>query len=286
MVRFGVAGNPDNFYAEKNKSSYQMPKWLKEKGLDAYEYQFGKGVRITEKTALEIKGEAEKNEIYLTAHSPYFISLSSVEEEKRIKSVDYIMQTMRAANLMGAKRIVVHSGSCSKISRQEALSLAKDTLRLALDEVKKENLEHIMICPETMGKINQLGTVDEVIELCRADEIFIPCIDFGHINARELGSLKCAEDFEKICLKITDGLGEYRGKNFHCHFTRIAFTEGGEKKHIPYSDTSFGPEFDPFAEVIVKYGLSPVIICESPGTQDSDALTYKNILEAVTGERK
>lgn len=281
MIKFGPAGNPDNFYARGLKSSVEMPKWLNEIGLNAYEYQCSKGVKITEKTARELGDNAKENGIALSVHSPYFISLSSVEKEKRDNSINYILSTLRAADYMGATRIVVHSGSCAKISRDDAMELAKDTVKRAVDAAKAENLGHIRICPETMGKINQLGTVDEVIELCKADEILMPCIDFGHVNAREMGSLNTVTDFESICNKIKNELGEERGKNFHVHFTRIEFSAGGEKKHIVYDDNSFGPAFDPFAEVIAKKNLTPVIICESPGTQDTDSLTYKRILEGI-----
>lgn len=281
MIKFGPAGNPDNFYTRGFKSSTDMPKWLNEIGLNAYEYQCSKGVKITEKTARELGKNAKENDIALSVHSPYFISLSSVEKEKRDNSINYILSTLRAADYMGATRIVVHSGSCAKISRIDAMELAKDTIKRAVDAAKAEKLDHIRICPETMGKINQLGTVDEVIELCKIDEILMPCIDFGHVNAREMGSLNVIEDFESICNKIQNELGEERGKNFHVHFTRIEFSAGGEKKHIVYDDDSFGPAFDPFAEVIAKKNLTPVIICESPGTQDIDSLTYKRILEGI-----
>lgn len=281
MIKFGPAGNPDNFYARGFKASTDMPKWLNEIGLNAYEYQCSKGVKITEKTARELGKNAKENDVALSVHSPYFISLSSVEKEKRDNSINYILSTLRAADFMGATRIVVHSGSCAKISREDAMELAKDTIKRAVDVAKAEKLDHIRICPETMGKINQLGTVDEVIELCKTDEILMPCIDFGHVNAREMGSLNVMEDFESICNKIQNQLGDERGKNFHVHFTRIEFSAGGEKKHIVYDDTSFGPAFDPFAEVIAKKNLTPVIICESPGTQDIDSLTYKRILEGI-----
>lgn len=281
MIKFGPAGNPDNFYASGYKASTDMPKWLKQIGLNAYEYQCSKGVKITEKTAKELGKNATENGIALSVHSPYFISLSSVEKEKRDNSINYILSTLRAADYMGATRIVVHSGSCAKITRDEAMELAKDTIKRAVDAAKTENLCHIRICPETMGKINQLGTVDEVIELCKIDESLMPCIDFGHVNAREMGSLNNASDFESICNKIHNQLGEERGKNFHVHFTRIEYSAGGEKKHIVYDDESFGPCFDPFAEVIANKNLTPVIICESPGTQDIDSLTYKRILESV-----
>lgn len=277
-VKFGPSGNPDDFYSEGNKASIQMPGWLQNRGLDAYEYQCSKGVNVTEKTASNIGDKAAEHNIYLSIHAPYYISLSSLEEEKRLKSVDYIMKTLQCARWMGAKRIVVHSGSCSKISREEALKLACDTLKIAAEEAKNAGLDDIYICPETMGKINQLGTVEEVAQMCLISETFMPCIDFGHVNAREMGSLNSAKDFQKIIDTIRNKLGEERARKFHVHFTRIAYTTGGEKMHIPYEDESFGPCFDPFAEVIVKNNLEPVIICESPGTQAIDSLIYKNIL--------
>ena len=280
-VKFGPSGNPEAFYEEGNKASIQMPGWLEKKGLDAYEYQCSKGVNVSEQTAVKIGEKAHEHNIFLSIHAPYYISLSSVEEEKRLKSVDYILKTLECARWMNAKRIVVHSGSCSKISREEALILAKETLKIAVHEAKNSGLDNIYICPETMGKINQLGTVDEVIELCKLSETLMPCIDFGHVNAREMGSLNTYEDFLNIINKMKNGLGTERAKKFHVHFTRIAYTSGGEKMHIPYDDESFGPKFDPFAEVIVKENLEPVIICESPGMQAKDALTFKSILNSI-----
>ena len=281
MVRFGTSGNPDKFYSDGMKKSIQMPKWLRDNGLTAYEYQCSKGVKISQPTAEELGAEALENDIYLSIHSPYYISLSSVEPEKRDNSINYILSTLRAAKFCGAKRIVVHAGSCSKMSREEALSLACDTLKRVADAARAEGLDEISICPETMGKINQLGTVDEVLEMCKVNENFVPCVDFGHVNAREMGSLNVFSDFEAIVDKIHNQLGEEKAKRFHVHFTRIAFTTGGEKCHIPYDDESFGPCFDPLAELIAKRNLEPVIICESPGTQDIDALTYKRILEGA-----
>lgn len=281
MVRFGTAGNPDRFYADGKKKSIEMPKWLHDNGLTAYEYQCSKGVKISKDTAEKLGAAATENDVFLSIHAPYYISLSSVDPEKRDNSINYILKTLEAARNCGAKRIVVHAGSCSKMTREEALHLACETLKKAADAAKAEGFGDIFVCPETMGKINQLGTVDEVIEMCKVSETFLPCVDFGHVNAREMGSLNALSDFEAIVDKIQNALGEEKAKRFHVHFTRIAFTAGGEKCHLPYADDSFGPAFDPFAELIAKRNLEPVIICESPGTQDVDALTYKSILEGM-----
>lgn len=274
---FGVAGNPDDFYESGGKSSLEMPKYAAGLGIEAYEYQCGKGVKISADSAKTLGERAREYNITLSIHAPYFISLSSVEEEKRLNSVNYIMQSLNAAKNMGAKRIVVHSGSCGKITRREALNLAKNTLSLALAAADEAGLGDISICPETMGKVNQLGNVSEVMELCKLDERLIPTIDFGHVNAQTRGSLKTKEDFEAIFDEIANSLGSWRAANFHAHYSRIEYTNAGEKKHHTFAETEYEPEFEPIAQIIAERGLSPTIICESHGTQGIDAAAMKEI---------
>lgn len=275
---FGPAGNSDSFAKMGYKSNVDAPEYVSKMGLDIYEYQCGRGVRVSEENALKYKANAEKFGIKTSLHAPYFISLSSVEEEKRLKSVDYILQSAKAADMLGANRIIVHSGSCSKISREQALSLAKETLKIARNALVEQGLSHINICPETMGKINQLGTLEEVLQLCLVDESFIPCIDFGHLNARTLGGMNSIENFEKALDLVENVLGIDKLKCFHSHFSKIEYTEnGGEKKHLTFEDELYGPNFEPLAELIAKKDLSPCFICESAGTQAEDALFMKNL---------
>ena len=129
MIRIGPAGNSESFTAMGYKSTPQIPEYLEKMGLNAYEYQCGRGVRINREGVLKLKAGCEARDIQLSLHAPYYISLSSVEEEKRQNSIKYILESAEAADLMGARRIVVHSGSCAKISREEALSLAGETLK-------------------------------------------------------------------------------------------------------------------------------------------------------------
>lgn len=272
---FGPAGSSEAF-SKSHKSSTEMPEYLSEMGLDAFEYQCGQGVRVSDSVAAALKEKAEKFGITLSLHSPYFISLSGIEPEKRDKSIDYILQSAAAAQKMGAKRIVIHSGSCSKISREEALSLAKDTLKRAREAAVAAGYEDIIFCPETMGKFNQLGNLEEVLELCRLDDSFLPTVDFGHLNARTLGKVNSKEAFEHILGDIENRLGSDRLKIFHSHFSKIEYTPGGgEKKHLTFEDELYGPRFEPLMEIIAKKNLSPTFICESAGTQDSDALAMK-----------
>ena len=275
-AKFGPAGSAESFKSMGYKSSLQIPEYLNKFSLDCFEYQCGRGVNIGEEKAKEFGSIAKDKGITLSLHAPYYISMSSVEEEKRLNSVNYILASARAVNAMGGDRIVVHTGSCGKISREEALSLAIDTMKLAIDALKSEGLYHIHICPETMGKVNQLGTLQEVMELCKIDESLIPCIDFGHLNARDLGILKSKEDFEGVLDQIENDLGKDRLKVFHSHFSKIEYTAGGEKRHLTFEDTVYGPDFEPLMELVYNKGLNPTFICESAGTQTEDAKQMKD----------
>lgn len=280
-AKFGPAGNSDSFFEKGYKHALEVPAYLTEMGLDAFEYQCGRGVNIGAEKALQFGRAAKAAGITLSLHAPYYISMSSTDEEKRLNSVNYILSSARAADAMGADRIIVHTGSCGKISREDALALACDTMRLSLDALGREGLSHVHICPETMGKVNQLGTLGEVIALCEIDERLIPCIDFGHLNARDSGYFKTFADYESVFTAIRDKLGEDRLKNFHSHFSKIEYTTGGEKRHLTFADTVYGPDFEPVMELTQKYGCNTRFICESDGTQAEDAKRMKDYYESL-----
>lgn len=276
MVKFGTAGLDENFSLQGHKKTIEVPIYLSNMGLDAFEYQCGRGVKIKEAAAVEFGKEAAAKGITLSLHAPYYISMSSLEEEKRLNSVGYILDSAKAIKAMGGKRVIFHSGSCAKLPREAALAKAVDTMGLIMNALDENGLGDITVCPETMGKVNQLGTLDEVLALCKVDERIIPCIDFGHLNARDMGIIKTKDDYEAIINKMENEIGADRTKVFHSHFSKIEYTTGGEKRHLTFEDTIFGPDFEPLMEIVARKNLAPTIICESDGTQGIDALAMKN----------
>ncbi len=279
-AKFGPAGNSESFYDAGYKSSSQAPAWVKSLGLDAYEYQCGNGVSGSDEAFLKIGSEAKRHGIAMSLHAPYFISLSGVDREKRLKSIEYIRKSVRAAELIGADTVVIHSGSAAKISRAEAMELAKDTLYKTLEEIDTG----IHLGLETMGKINQLGTLDEVIELCSLDKRLYPIVDFGHLNARAGGGVFLTpDDYYAVFDRIGSRLCDEKARYLHCHFSKIEYTSGGEKRHLTFEDTLYGPDFYPLAETVFRHDLCPRIICESAGTMAEDALAMKNMLLGLYG---
>ncbi len=276
---FGPGGNGELFYAEGGKSTIQAPGWVKRYGLDAYEFEAGRGIGAGEDTLRKIGEKAREHGVLMSLHTPYYISLSGLDPEKRLKSIEYIKQSLWAADLLSADTIVIHSGSAAKIDRREAMRLSCDTLGKVIEAVGDTSVK---LGIETMGKINQLGDLDEVIEQCKVDKHYVPVVDFGHLNARERGGyFVTVDDYRRVFDKIANGVSDEAANNLHCHFSKIEYTDAGEKKHLTFADEVFGPSFEPLMEAIVLEGVAPRIICESDGTQPEDAKAMKEYYERI-----
>lgn len=289
---FGTGGNSESFYAEGKKHTYEAPAWLAARGLDAYEYQAGNGLTAGEASLRKVGEEAKKHGILMSIHSPYFISLSSVELEKRLNSINYIEKSVRAAEFLGADTVVIHTGSAGKITRAQAMEYAADTLTKLLESV--ETSVHLGL--ETMGKLNQLGTLEEVIKLCEMSPRLYPVVDFGHLNCRGRfasgvfdteeetpcgGVFVTVDDYRRVFDKIGARLGGEYAKHLHCHFSKIEYTKAGEKKHVRFCDEGYEPPFEPLMEAIVREGVAPRLISESAGTMAEDAKTMKDYYETL-----
>ncbi len=281
MVLFGPAGNSELFYNSGNKHTYEAPKWIAGMGLTAFEYSFGHGVRIREETAEKIRIEAEKYKIAMSVHAPYYINLAAQNSFE--KNLSYIEQSVRAAGMLGADRVVIHPGSLSSLTREKAFANVYESFLKIFQILTEKGFGDIIYCPETMGKINQIGDLAEIAEICGIDDRVYPTIDFAHLHARSLGGLKGREDFKIIISFLENAVGREKTKYLHAHFSKIEFTGAGEKMHRNFSDKAYGPSFGPLAEVLVEKELSPRIICESRGTQDIDA---KEMLEIYNEKRQ
>jgi deoxyribonuclease-4 len=279
MIWFGPSGNSQKFYQDGFKSSWQMPAWLANMGLNAYEYQCNKGTNIKRQTAEKIGLEAKTAGIRMSIHAPYYINLSSADEQKRKNSIQYILKTLQIAQWMGAERIVIHPGAVGKYTREKAMMLALPILAEAVHQADELGFSEITLCPEVLGKINNLGSLEEVLTMCQLDERMIPCVDFGHVHARSLGGLTSLGDYREVFDKIESKLGLERTRKLHIHFSRVEFTAAGERKHHTMEDTQYGPDFEHLAQVLVERDISPVVICESRDRMAEDAYILKKIYE-------
>ena len=272
QARFGTAGAGELFYQEGYKHSQEAPEFLHKMGLTAFEYQCGRGVRIGEEKARLLGENAVKCDVALSIHAPYYISLSTKEPQKIENNLRYFRESAQAAKVMGASRVVFHPGSVGKgENREEVFRIAYQALAEIISQLNQEGYREIIFCPETMGKLNQLGDLDETLAFCKISDNMLPCIDFGHLNCRLQGAIIEIDDYRAIFQRTTEVLGEEKAKNLHAHFSKIEYAKGGEKKHLTFADTTYGPDYEPLMELLHQRGYTPTIICESAGTQAEDA---------------
>ena len=269
-IKFGPAGNAQSFADAGFKATVDAPRWLHEMGLNAYEYQCGRGVNIGEETARKIAAQAALHDISMSLHAPYYINLSNRDEERVQKNIGYVLASCQAATWLGADRIVVHTGGVGKQSRTKAFENTKKNVRDILNSVEQAGYT-TTICLETMGKQSVIGSAEEIFELVALDDRLLPCIDFGHLNARTCGKCSTEEEFAQVLDLMENTIGTERARVFHSHFSHIEYGPKGEVRHLTFADKQYGPDFAPLAKLIAQRGWTPRFICESAGTQAEDA---------------
>jgi deoxyribonuclease-4 len=277
MIKFGPSGNCESFYAEGYSHTEQAAEFVKNRGLDCFEYSFGRGVRMTEEKAYSIGAAFQKAGVEISVHAPYFINFANPDDEMAQKSYGYVLDSARLCKMMGGKRVVFHPAAQGKATREDAVQKTLERLEILKEYIYLNGLEDMTFCPETMGKQAQIGTVEEITRFCEVDKVFTPCVDFGHINAREQGSLKTADDFKRVLSYMIERLGLERMKGFHVHFSKIMYGPKGEIKHLTFADDKYGPEFEPLAVALHAFGLEPYIVSESDGLQSEEAAIMKKI---------
>lgn len=281
MTKFGPSGNDEAFYAAGYKHSEQAAVFVKNKGLDCFEYSFGRGVNMSEGKAISIGDAFREADVEISVHAPYFINFANPDDEAAQKSYGYILESANVLKLFGGKRLVFHPAAQGKAEREAAVSLTEERLKRLRDYIYLNGLEDLKFCPETMGKLGQIGTIEEITGFCLIDKIYVPCVDFGHVNAREGGSLKTVKDYKTRLEYMIEKLGYERMDGFHVHFSKIQYGAKGEIRHLTFDDAVYGPEFEPLAVALKELDLHPYVVCESAGTQSRDALTMKNIYNSI-----
>ena len=275
-VIFAPFGNSSEFY-EKYSSSFDAPKYINSLSLNGYEYLCNEGVHISDDGCAILKENAEKYNIALSVRAYDFLNLSSEDEKIRKKGVKILCDTVKKASLMGAKRVVFPLDNCAIRSRK---SVYEHTLK-SIDEVflnlKENNTDDVFLCPETMGLIHDLGEVNEVISICKNNDMLLPCFNAGNIYARSLGKDYSFEYYKNLIEKTEKKLGSYRSKNLHFYYSKVEYTHHGYKKDLNFCDCD--DENQSFFGLLkaVKYkGITPFIVCKSPDFSDKDCMMMKN----------
>ncbi|MFH0986827.1 MAG: TIM barrel protein [Candidatus Micrarchaeota archaeon] len=278
-IKIGTAGNPANFFSSPYKREIMnCPLWLREIGLSAYEFQATHGVNTPLERAKLLGENGRQANVALSIHAPFFVVLTSKDKEIYERSIGRMVKCIEIAEIEGAEKVIFHPGYYQGDPRR-ALEQCMKGMEEIIELTKNSRVK---ICPETGGKKSALGSLDELIAMDKIHKRVELCIDFAHHHARTGGSLKTKADFLNVFDEIEKECGKERIQNLHCHYSRLIYTDKGERSHVSAYEEGMGPNRKLFCESIMEYGLTPTIICETRDTQDIEALAIKKEFEKLS----
>lgn len=287
---FGVAGYPPNFHnSEYKKDRYNIFEWLNSLGLDLFEAQMTYGPRTKEDNCRKMKELSHLFGITISIHASYFIVFTSDDNEKLKRSADTLIRTFELAELMGAKRIILHPGSLYGLEDAYIKSRFIKNFMSFLKVYTPPSGINIYL--ETAGKKGQLGSFIDILDMCEELDYCYPCIDFGHVHARGVGALATDSQIKNLFKSMEKYGYKNTSKPIHFHFTTIEYGPKGEIRHrkidekIEYAQPdlfqSLKPEvYLPDHKKVMFYlkeaNIEFNLISETYNSQDEGALLMKN----------
>lgn len=267
---FGTAGIP---LCAKGSDTITGIEEVKNLGLGAMELEFVRSINITKEKAPEVKKAADKNDVVLTCHAPYFINLNSSEKKKLKASIDRILNSARIANLCGAYSVCFHPGFYQKEPKEKVFEKIKGNIKEISKTIKNEN-NKMWLRPETTGKESQFGNINELLEISSELDNVMPCIDFSHLHARSNGKYNSYDEFSEVLKSVEKKLGKNGLNNMHIHLSGIAYSEKGEKNHLNlmHSDMNYKDLIKAWRDFRIK----GVVISESPNIEEDALLMQKD----------
>ena len=293
--KFGVAGFPPNFFdSELRKKRENVFLWLDQLKLDWIELQCTRGVKMKAEQAQLYRELADQYGIGISIHGPYFISLSSGDPEVVARSRERVLQCFELAVALKCERIIFHPGYFPGRSEDDR-RIAVQRIINELNALKADVPQGVHMLPETAGKVSQIGSLDEVLDICEKVEYARPCIDLAHIHAFSHGALWKAQDITEVFQKVKDRLGSEYLDCPHVHMYPVDYGVHGERKHKAFDDSVdayeqfsffqesehqsnlFYPRAEHFIASIKELGICPIVICEAYNTQDIGAMLMKKL---------
>lgn len=270
-LNFLTAGIP--LSAKDYQTGFEV---LSNMNLDGLELEFVRGVRISEKSKTAVKSRADN--MIITAHAPFYVNLNSKEEEKIEASIRRIIETALTANSLGGYSITYHAAYYMETDPETTYKKVVEGHNKIFKGIKEQGGADIWIRPETTGKKTQWGDIDEIIRLSKEFEKVLPCVDFSHIHAREIGAFNTYDEFCSIFEKIGNNLGQTALDNFHAHIAGIEYTKKGEKQHLNLEESDFN--YKDLLKAFKQFDIKGAVVCESPNIE-SDCKLLKTYYETL-----
>jgi deoxyribonuclease IV len=261
-IRFGPARVPSR---ESPEAAIAL---LQERGFDACEIDFEGGFWMDYPWAERFGQLARQAKIVLSVHAPIAGFMGHVERDKKQRmAVGMLDHSAGVAKAAGAELVVFHPGFL--LGRERAAAL--DSISEQLGELRKRLEGKGRAVPfgvEVMGRVREIGSLDDVIELSRRSGWVRPVLDFAHMHATSDGAFTDVEPFASA-LEAADEVLEPKAP-FHIHFSDIAYANRNETKHLPYGEGTL--RADPLRQALKKFRRPTTVISESPDLESDQAI--------------
>jgi deoxyribonuclease IV len=269
-IRVGPSGLPEAGSFEESAAA------LAADGYRACEIGFVSGFWLDYETAPELGEALRAVDVVLSVHAPLAAFMGHVAREKKFKmALGMLDHTAGLAKAAGAELIVFHPGFLLERARERAIADVVDQLgdlRVRLES--KDRLVPFGV--EVMGRVRDLGTIDDVLEIASRVDFVRPVLDFAHMHATSDGAYTDVDAFASV-LEATDEILE-PGVPFHIHFSDIAYANRNETKHLPYGEGTLRAE--PLRDALGLFDRPATVISESP-----DAASTQTIGAVLCGAR-
>src|SRR6187431_3221390 len=261
-VRFGPARVPSR---ESPEAAIAL---LQELGFDACEIDFEGKFWMDYDWAAEFDKLARKAKIILSVHAPIAGFMGHAERGKKLNMATGMLDhSAGIAKAAGAELVVFHPGFLLERTREQAI----DSICEQLTELR-ERLEGkgraVPFGVEVMGRVREIGSLDDVLEISRRLGWVRPVLDFAHMHATSDGAFTDVEPFA-AALEAADEVLE-PGAPFHIHFSDIAYANRNETKHLSYGEGTL--RADPLKQALRKFRRPATVISESPDLESDQAI--------------
>ena len=270
-LRFGTAGIP----ISTQGTTIQGIKDVRKFNLDCMELEFVRGIYLKEDKTEEVKEVAKKENIILSAHSPYWINLNSKEKKKYHASINYILNSAKILSLCNGYSVTFHAGYYQKQDPNKVYNNIRTAIKEIVKQVKEFD-KNIYIRPEISGKQSQFGNLKELVKLSDIDQV-LPCLDFSHFFARDIGKHNTYEEF-KVILEAIEKLGKDALNNMHIHVSGIEYGDKGERHHLTLQESKFN--YKDLLKTLKEFKVKGVLISESPNIE-KDAILMKKTYSKI-----
>lgn len=296
IAHFGPGGFPPAF----EESEYRFKRygsrregifpWLKSLGLNWLELEYTYGVKMPIDQARSYRQVADENGIGLSIHAPYYCVLASDNRESVERSKRDLIAAFDISPILGVTRIIFHPGYPGSDGRKGSL----DRIIEALLDIDRFRPTDVYVYPETGGKSNSIGSIEDIVYICKHVPFARPCLDLAHIHARELGSLTSADAIVERLNTVEREFGRQVLEEAHFHVYPVAVGRAGELNHRAFHDRiddKISKELDPliendkryyplaehFIEAVHRKNIVPTVICESRNSQERGAMLMKEL---------